>query len=323
MITLPLRMRYGGKPLRQAAAWLIPGAEPRIWLDEMLAWGLPLGDAVLYRIPRSASDLSPQGVLVVLPAGLVPRVTHRSQPYAALVVPPGHHVLVVGGNSTRLPPKGGTTSARLPPKGGTTSARLPPTTSTWCPGGTTSALHVVYLPVDARMDPDASDAEVAEMAADHGDCILHPALGRIRLEASDRRRVVDLLARPPQRQAGWDLAEPGQRVNSRLTAILPAEVPSVEQMLDQGRDDIGSQSPTLDELPPEPDEPSSGFLSKLGRGLQRKLAQMIDKLAEAGGAGQPPQSPAGQGRRCRSRVRRAGNVLEDGQLGPAEDGRPR
>ena len=62
-------MRYSEKPLRQAAAWLIPGAEPRIWLDEMLAWGVPLGDAVLYRIPRSARDLSPQGVLVVLPAG--------------------------------------------------------------------------------------------------------------------------------------------------------------------------------------------------------------------------------------------------------------
>ena len=62
-----------------AAAWLIPGAEPRIWLDEMLAWGVPLGDAVLYRIPRSARDLSPQGVLVVLPAGLVPR-DHASQP---------------------------------------------------------------------------------------------------------------------------------------------------------------------------------------------------------------------------------------------------
>ena len=88
MITLPLHMRYGEKPLRPAAAWLIPGSEPRIWLDEMLAWGVPLGDAVLYRIPRSARDLSPQGLLVVLPQGLAPRVTHRSQPYAAIVVSP-------------------------------------------------------------------------------------------------------------------------------------------------------------------------------------------------------------------------------------------
>ena len=143
---------------------------------------------------------------------------------------------------------------------------------------------------------------------------IRPWAGSV-LEASDRRRVVDLLAGPPQRPARWDLAEPGQRVNSRLTAIVPAEVPSLEQMLDQGRDDIGSESPTLDELPPEPGEPSSGFLSKLGRGLQRKLAQMIKKLAKGGGADKPPPSRAGQGV-PRAKSRQARHVLEDGRIGP-------
>ncbi len=266
MITLPLRMRYGDKPLRQAAAWLIPGTEPRIWLDEMLAWGVPLGDAVLYPIPRSASDVSPQGMLVVLPNGLAPRITHRSQPYAALVVPRARHA-----------PRDGIHDAERDEY-----------------GGTPTAARVVYLPVEARMDPDASDAEVAELAAEAGDCILHPSVGRIRLEAGDRRRVADLLAPPPRRSARWDLAEPGQRVNSRLTAIVPAEVPTLEQMLDQGRGDIGSEPPTLDELPPEPDEPSSGFFSNLGRGLQRRLAQMIQRLTEASDTDKPPQAGSGQ-----------------------------
>ena len=54
MITLPLQMRYSDKPQRPARAWLIPGAEPYAWLDEMLAWGVPLDDAALYLIPRSA-----------------------------------------------------------------------------------------------------------------------------------------------------------------------------------------------------------------------------------------------------------------------------
>jgi hypothetical protein len=103
------------------------------------------------------------------------------------------------------------------------------------------------------------------------------------------------LAPPPQRPARWDLAEPGQYVNTRLTAIVPAEVPSLEQMLDQGREDIGSQSPTLDELPPEPDEPPPGFFNKLGRSLQRKLAQMMKSVAEAGGGGGPQQAGEAQG----------------------------
>jgi tetratricopeptide (TPR) repeat protein len=246
MITLPLQMRYSEEPLRQAAAWLVSGAQPQTWLDEMLAWGVPLGDAVLYLVPRSSGDLSPQGVLVVLPAGLVPRTTHRSHPYAALSVPARDR----------------------------------------------QAAGVVYLPVEARIDPAAADDEVAEVAGDEGDCMLHPTVGRIRLEAGDQRHVVDLLAPPPQRPARWDLAEPGQYVNSRLTAIVPAEVPSLEQILDQGRGDIGSEPPTLDELPPEPDEPSPGLVSKLGRGLERGLARMIEKLAGAGDAAKPrPAEP--------------------------------
>ena len=104
----------------------------------------------------------------------------------------------------------------------------------------------------------------------------------------------------------WDLAEPGQRVNSRLTAIVPAEVFSLEQMLDQGRDDIGSEPPTLEELPPEPDEPSSGLFSKLGRGLRRKLAQFVGQVSNLSrGAGKPPPG-AGQGGAAGKRPGRPG-----------------
>ena len=100
MITLPLQIRYDEKVLRQPAAWLIPGSEPQIWLDEIVAWGVPLEAAALHPIPRSAADLTPQGVLVVLPEGLKPRTTHRSQAYAVFVVPPS------GGNGPTRPPKG-------------------------------------------------------------------------------------------------------------------------------------------------------------------------------------------------------------------------
>ena len=148
MITLPLRMRYGEKPLRQAAAWLIPGAEPRTWLDEMLAWGVPLGDAVLYRIPRSARDLSPQGVLVVLPAGLV-AAGHASQPGLCGRWSPAfrRHAGAVVRPLGEIP-----SNFRL--KAG---LQRP---SSICPS------RPVWIPA-------ASDAEVAELAGDGGR--LHPA----------------------------------------------------------------------------------------------------------------------------------------------------
>jgi tetratricopeptide (TPR) repeat protein len=283
MIRLPLRMVYADAPLRQPAAWLIPGSEPRTWLDEMLAWEVPLRGAVLYTIPRSASDLSPQGVLVVLPRGLVPRTTHRSQSYAAVEV---------AGDQAAEP----SSVQRFTPASPGPSGPAPARRSLLLPAP--QPARVVYLPVDARIDPAVSDVELAQVAAEGGDCILHPVLGRIRLEAGDRRKVVDLLAPNIESTVRWNLAEPGQHVNTRLTAIVPAETISLQEMLDEGRDDIGSLSPTLEELPPDPNEPSPGLVGKLGRGLQRKLAQWMQKLARAGGAGDPPPAGAGRGSRA-------------------------
>ena len=37
-------------------------------LAELMAWEIPLSDARLYIVPRSSSDLRPQGVLVVVKA---------------------------------------------------------------------------------------------------------------------------------------------------------------------------------------------------------------------------------------------------------------
>ena len=94
---------------------------------------------------------------------------------------------------------------------------------------------------------------------------------------------------------------------------MPAEVPSVEQMLDEGRDDIGSESPTLDELPPEPGEPSPGILSQLGR----KAATQPGAHDQAAGRGrrQEQAPPDRQGRECRRQTsRQARHVLADGQL---------
>ncbi len=77
-------------------------------------------------------------------------------------------------------------------------------------------------------------------------------------------------------------------------------------MLDEGRDDIGSESPTLDELPPEPGEPSPGILSQIGRKVQRGLARMIQRLAEGGSKKKPPQDRAGQGSAAGRRPARPG-----------------
>ena len=41
MISRPLRIRYTDGPLREAAAWLIPGSDPAAWLEELARWQVP------------------------------------------------------------------------------------------------------------------------------------------------------------------------------------------------------------------------------------------------------------------------------------------
>src|SRR5215470_1616450 len=82
MTPRPLRIRYGNRPLREPAAWFIPGADPRDWLDEVARWGVPLAGLRLRVVPHSPSDLRPRGVLVTAPG--TPRVSLRCLPYGLI-----------------------------------------------------------------------------------------------------------------------------------------------------------------------------------------------------------------------------------------------
>ena len=64
--------------------------------------------------------------------------------------------------------------------------------------GTKHSGAVLYLPAEARFDPDAADAEVTELLGSNENVYLwHPASGLIGFEPGDRRRVADLLQAPP------------------------------------------------------------------------------------------------------------------------------
>lgn len=83
-MNVPLELRYQAQPLREAAAWLIPGAAASEWLAELIVWQAPLDHARLYAMPRSPTDRAAAGVLVLLPAGAAPATTHRAQSYSLL-----------------------------------------------------------------------------------------------------------------------------------------------------------------------------------------------------------------------------------------------
>ncbi len=251
MITLPLRIRYRQQPLRPADAWLIPGPDCQAWLAELLRWETPLAELAIYVVPRSPADLSPQGVLVIVSTGCVPRVSHRCQPYARI----GRHE-------------------------------------------TETTAAAVYLPAEARFDPDAADAEVAELfGSTENVYVWHPACGLLGFAPGDRRRVADLLEAPPEHKVPWNLAQPGIRFSRRLTAIEPDGTPSAEFVLREGQGDIGSQSSALEELPPSPGEPPANPLARMAAAIKRQLRELLQRSgpgrAESGGEGQPRDDATG------------------------------
>ena len=186
-----LRIVPHSRPAVPAEAWVIPGVEPGVWLEELLRWREPLADVALYLLPTSALDRSPSGLLVLSPQRYGEKGSQRrglGQPYC-------------------------------------------------CRAGR------LYLPAMARLEPDVSDAELAATLPDRIS-LLHPVLGLVGFDPSDRMRVCDLLQPLPVTVAsnGWDCAQEGVTIQDRLLAVVPLDPPSLESILQSGQENIGGRA---------------------------------------------------------------------------------
>ena len=152
---------------------------------------------------------------------------------------------------------------------------------------------VMYLPAEARLDPDAADTEITGLLGPTNNIYLwHPSCGLIGFEPGDRRSVADLLEGPPEHKTHWGMAKAAANFSRRLMAIEPASTPSAESVLREGQEDIGSQSAALEELPPCPGEPLANPLTRLGTAVKRGLNDLLQKTGlKADGSGDERQTP--------------------------------
>lgn len=123
----------------------------------------------------------------------------------------------------------------------------------------------VYGPVESEVFPLLAPPELAEILAGDYEYVWHPGIGLIAAESKDIYAAADLLAPLRKGQRRWSSAVPGVAIVERLSMLAPQVELSFQQLLEEARGDIGTESEGLSDLPRSPDEPGNGMLDKLGR----------------------------------------------------------
>ncbi len=122
-----------------------------------------------------------------------------------------------------------------------------------------------YLPADGELVPNASTAELTELFSGDYLYVWTAGGGLTAAEPQDVLSLSALVVLPPPEPLTWNRAVPGITLPSRLVGILPADSYSVEQVIEEGRGDIGANSQNIADLPKAPTEPTAGVAGAAAR----------------------------------------------------------
>ena len=149
----------------------------------------------------------------------------------------------------------------------------------------------LYLPVDATLRPEMSEAELHAVVTSEAALVLHPALGAVGFDAADELHLADLIIPPPRRLESWTAPLPGTSDLPRLTAVS-VRPPTLDELFGSSAADIGSEPPPEllepppgeDVVPPKNPAGSGGGLGgAIGRGLL-PLIRMAKNWGKGGAA---------------------------------------
>ncbi len=147
----------------------------------------------------------------------------------------------------------------------------------------------LYLPVEAGLDPGVSSVELGSLLPGDDTYVWHPISGLVAFRPSDTLRLRDLLTFGPASSRQWDRAQPGVAVFPRLISIVPEQSLSIESLMEESQDDIGTQSDEISKLPRSPMEPLPGVGNSISRHGLRMVAGAVNWLAQyaPGGSSEP------------------------------------
>lgn len=112
----------------------------------------------------------------------------------------------------------------------------------------------LYLPSEARLEPTVHESELGRLLVEGRTYVWHPTVGLVGFDSEDVLTLRDLLSPPSPMGGQWGMADPGVGFPRRLVSLEAIPPISVQAIFEQGQDDIGTQSKSLDQLPPSPEE---------------------------------------------------------------------
>ncbi|HZZ71738.1 MAG TPA: hypothetical protein VFE24_05765 [Pirellulales bacterium] len=121
----------------------------------------------------------------------------------------------------------------------------------------------LFLPIEGILSPPATAAEIADLLADDSLYVWHPSAGLTQFSAHDCRSAADFLCPPAESRADWNRAAQGTAFNTRLLSLTVESVPTVEEMMNDVRGDIGTRAASLGSLPASRNERRAGPLAHL------------------------------------------------------------
>jgi tetratricopeptide (TPR) repeat protein len=230
MIAFPLTIRLPPSAVHAPAAWFIPGDDPQVWLEEIALWGG--ASASFLPRPFVAQHSAPSTQhFEQTPTLTLPRRTGRGEKRISGVGMSSMRMYVLPTSLADRTPLG--VLVLIEGKAQPTSVlRGQPY---GCLGGR------LYLPADAVLAVPVSEQELRQKL--HLDLyVLHPSAGLIGFNFDEALSVADLLIAPQAQDGQWDRAVPGPMLRDRLIAVEAADVPSTADIVESGRDDIGSEA---------------------------------------------------------------------------------
>ncbi|WDI41956.1 hypothetical protein [Bremerella sp. P1] len=123
----------------------------------------------------------------------------------------------------------------------------------------------LMVPAQSRLSSEATTIELDELLSASRQYVWHPQAGLIAFEPDEVLTLADLIKYRPVESTEFLSGRPGLHLPTRLTSIYPSTPPTMEMVLEQGQDGIGTKGQSSDKIPPQEGEPKPGVGNSLGR----------------------------------------------------------